>query len=491
MKTELIWIAIIVYMVWGTLIAFLSHRGSSKGVVDYFLADRKLKGYISSLSYSATTYSAFMLLGLAGLTYKGGVGALGFELIYLSGLFWAVLFGPFYWRAGKHYNCVSPAELLSTRYQNKKVGALSAWISLIFLIPYSSIQLMGIGYLLDTLSNGKIPFLWGALLATIITLVWIEIAGLRSVATTDSLQAGVMLISSIIFIFILIGKFLGGFNNFLYQIEKNYPLWLSVPGNGYFSFQTFLGLSLPWFFFSISNPQVSQRLFVPSSLSKMRSMISGFLGYGLVYTLITILIGFCALLLFPGLSNPDQATPTLLAQLNIPPMIVLLMIIGIFSAAISTIDSVMLTISSMFVRDIVRARREIPEKQQLAIARWFILILGFGIYLFAIQRFNLIAILSVASSAGLLATVPSTIGGFLWTKGSAFGALTSMLGGAGISLFLQFSSWKPWGLWPGVWTMIIATLLYIVMSYAKPAAINQEFFKVIQQSQPKNTSFSH
>lgn len=138
--------------------------------------------------------------------------------------------------------------MLSNRYQNKKVGALSAWISLIFLIPYSSIQLMGIGYLLETLSNGKIPFLWGALIATLITLVWTEIAGLRSVATTDSLQAGIMLISSIIFIFILIGKFLGGFDNFLYRIETNYPLWLSVPGNGYFSFQTFLGLSLPWFF---------------------------------------------------------------------------------------------------------------------------------------------------------------------------------------------------------------------------------------------------
>jgi SSS family solute:Na+ symporter len=86
--------------------------------------------------------------------------------------------------------------------------------------------MMGIRILLETLSNGKIPFLWGALLATIITLVWIEIAGLRSVATTDSLQAGVMLISSIIFIFILIGNFLGGFNNFLHQIETNYPQWL-------------------------------------------------------------------------------------------------------------------------------------------------------------------------------------------------------------------------------------------------------------------------
>jgi SSS family solute:Na+ symporter len=122
----------------------------------------------------------------------------------------------------------------------------------------------------------------------------------------------------------------------------------------------------------------------------------------------------------------------------------------------------------------------------LVIARWFILILGVGIFLFAIQRFNLIAVLSVASSAGLLATVPSTIGGFLWKKGSASGALISMIGGACISLILQITSWKPWGWWPGVWTIFIATLLYIIMSYAKPAAINQEFFKVIQ-SQPKKT----
>jgi len=479
MKIELLWIAILLYIAWGTIIAFLSHRRGSGGVVDYFLADRKLKGYISSLSYSATTYSAFMLLGLAGLTYKGGVGALGFELIYLSGLVWAVVFGPFYWRAGKYYNCVSPAELLSTRYQNKKVGALSAWISLFFLIPYSSIQLMGIGYLLETLSNGGIPFIWGAFIASLITFAWTEIAGLRSVATTDGLQAGVMLVSSLFFIFILVNRYLGGFSNFIHQIETNYPLWLSVPGNGYFSFQTFLGLSLPWFFFSISNPQVSQRLFVPPSLPKMRSMIHGFLAYGFIYTLITIMIGFCALVLFPGLSNPDQATPTLLAQMKISPIIVLFMIVGIFSAAISTIDSVMLTVSSMFVRDIIRTRHDIPEKQQLQIARWIILLLGIGIFLFAIQRFNLIAVLSVASSAGFLATVPAIIGGFFWKRGNASGAIFSMAGGALLSFLLQITSWKPWGLWPGVWTIIIASILYIGVSLATPPFFNHEFFRII------------
>jgi SSS family solute:Na+ symporter len=209
-------------------------------------------------------------------------------------------------------------------------------------------------------------------------------------------------------------------------------------------------------------------------------MISGFLGYGLIYTIITIILGFSALLLFPGLSNPDQATPTLLSQLKLSPIIVLLMTVGIFSAAISTIDSVMLTVSSMFVRDILRVNREISEKRQLAIARWFILLLGIAAFLFAIRRFNLIAVLSVASSAGLLAAVPSIIGGFWWKRGNANGAFISMTGGAILSFVLQITSWKPWGLWPGVWTLVIAGLLYWIVSLATPAKGNEEFFRVIQ-----------
>ncbi|MEI6157113.1 MAG: sodium:solute symporter family protein [Atribacterota bacterium] len=480
MKIELIWISILVYIVWGTIIAVLSRRGAGKGVVDYFLANRKLKDSVSSLSYSATTYSAFMMLGLVGLAYKGGVGALGFELIYLSGLVLAVFFGPMFWRAGSHYNCISPAELLSVRYHHKTVGAASAFISLIFLIPYSAVQLMGIGYLLETLSRGKISFVVGVLIATLITWVWTEVAGLRSIATTDSLQAGIMLVSSLILIYVLVYRFLGGPGAFIHTVETTYPQWLMVPGNGYFRFQTFLGLSLPWFFFSISNPQVSQRLFVPASLPKMRKMIGGFLGYGFLYTLITIVLGFCTLVLFPGLTNPDQATPTLLSRLSLPPLIVLLVTVGIFSAAISTIDSVFLTISSMFVRDILRVKKEVEENKQIVVAQIFITILCVTSFLFALMRFNLIAILSVASSAGLLSIVPATVGAFLWKRGNKEGALCSMIGGAGLSFLLQMTGWKPWGFWPGVWTLIVSTILYFGVSRLTPESSNDDFFHTIK-----------
>ena len=74
---------------------FSSREKFAKRAIDYFLANRTLG---SSFSYSATTYSAFMMVGLVGLTYRGGIRALGFELIYLSGLVLTVILGPKFWQ---------------------------------------------------------------------------------------------------------------------------------------------------------------------------------------------------------------------------------------------------------------------------------------------------------------------------------------------------------------------------------------------------------
>jgi len=459
MKTELLILVLGIYIFWGTLIAILSSRGKSRSLFDYFLGSRKISPLVNTLSYSATTYSAFMMLGLAGLTYRAGVGALGFELIYLSGLILAVIFGPKFLKFSKESGCITPAELLSLKYNHPLVGIIFAFTSMIFLIPYAASQLMGIGYLLEMLSGGEISFAAGLVIATLLAFLWTEIAGLRSVATTDSLQAMIMLSSSVILVLIVVYKYLGGFGAMMNKLVIDYPQWLSVPGNGFFSFQTFLGLSLPWFFFSISNPQVSQRLFVPQGLKQLRQMILGFSIYGFIYTLITILIGFSARCLFPQLENPDLATPAILSRLNISPWISLLVTVGIFSAAISTIDSIFLTLSSMFVRDILK-RHNLPEKGQLIITRSFIPILCLFTFLFAIQRINLIALLSVASSAGLIASVPATIGAFYGKRKRWQAAFFSILSGASTSSILRITGLRPLGMWPGVWTLIVSAIVF-------------------------------
>ncbi|MEN3186458.1 MAG: sodium:solute symporter family protein [Atribacterota bacterium] len=465
MNTNLVFAVMIIYAFWGSALAFLSRREFRPSLVDYFLASNKLHWLTASLSYGATTYSAFMMLGLAGLTYRGGVGALGFELIYLSGLIWAVVLGPHIWKIGQVHRCISPAEALSVHYGSRLPGISYATISLVFLVPYTSVQLTGIGYLLETLSSGKIPYFWGLVIATTLAFLWVEIAGLRSVAITDSLQAGIMMVSSLSLVFILVSRFFGGWGGLFHAIEINYPQWLTVPGNGFFTFRTFLGLSLPWFFFSISNPQVSQRLLVPSSLREMRKMLMGFLFYGFFYTLITITLGFSARALIPDLKNPDLATPTILAQFSLPTWVILLSTLGILSAAVSTIDSIFLTLSSMFARDILGLSRRSEDEKLFLIRLALIPILCFATFLFALARFNLIALLSVASSAGLVAVVPAFIGGLVFKKGNAQNATLSILGGASVSLTLQLLNLKPLGLWPGVVTFLISTLLFAVPGF--------------------------
>ncbi|HQQ11085.1 MAG TPA: sodium:solute symporter family protein, partial [Synergistales bacterium] len=57
----------------GSLLSWHARKNLGEGMIEYFLADRKVGGFISAMTYSATTYSAFMMVGLVGLTYSSGI----------------------------------------------------------------------------------------------------------------------------------------------------------------------------------------------------------------------------------------------------------------------------------------------------------------------------------------------------------------------------------------------------------------------------------
>lgn len=468
MPITYLYTAIILYIIIGSIVALMARREMNEGVVEYFLSGRNTGGFVAALSYSATTYSAFMMIGLAGFTYSGGIGALGFELIYLSGLSLVAFFGPRFWLIGKKNNYVSPYEMLGDRYQNQWIAFAASFSACVFLIPYLAVQLMGVGYLLSGLSGGEIPFIFGVGVAVLLAIAWALIAGMKSVTWTDSLQSLIMIIISIVILFYVIYQHLGGFKSFFDSLAVLEGNVLTVPGPGFFKFKTFLGLSLPWFFFSISNPQVSQRLFIPRDLKAMKTMIKGFLLFGFIYTLVSVFWGFSARLLIPGLSNADLATPELLASQYVPTILSLVAMIGITAAAISTIDSIMLTLSSLVVRDIFKNMEDNLDQEknlrQLRTAKISILIIAILGFFFAIQELDLIATLSVAASIGLLVVVPSIFGAFFWKKATAAASLSSIIIGSFTALYLQFSAWSPLGYGAGVWTLIVSTLIFIIIS---------------------------
>jgi len=493
-----VWFGIAVYIAVGLGIALIARRQLGVGVSEFFLANRKVGGFVSALTYSATTYSAFMMVGLAGLTYMGGVGALGFELTYLCGMFMMVFFLPRFWLVGRKYGYISPMELLSDRYQSRWVGATAAILALVFLVPYMAVQFIGVGYLMNSISQGTIPVVGGMVIAALCTIAWSNIAGMRSVAWTDAFQALIMIATSAVVLGVVINA-LGGFGDFFSKLESATPGLLTVPtAKGVFSINMFIGLSLPWLFFLISNPQVSQRLFIPKSVTAMKQMLGGFLIFGFIYTLISVLWGFSATLLVPGLENADLATPNLLALPIIPTGLAIVVMIGITAAAISTIDSILLTLSSVWARDIHKGliNHKVSEKGELRVGQWVIPIMAIIAFVFAWWAAGktglnfMIAPLSSAASAGLLMAVPTIFGAFFWKRGTALGAMVSMIAGAIIVLVFQVTGWKPLGWWPGVWGFIICVILFVGISLAtKPPREKAEEFMDYLQKKLKEGKF--
>lgn len=475
MSAVSLWIGVAIYLVIALYVAWLSRDESTNGrsvsMSGYFLGARRFGGFVSALSYSATTYSAFMLVGLAGLTYKAGVGAFGFEIVYFVGVSLVAVFGPKFWHVGKAYDFITPSEMLGHRYQSKPVAVSMALSNCLFLIPYAAVQLAGVGYLLAGMSHGAISFTTGTVFATVVALVFSYIAGMRSIMWTDALQALFMLVSATAVAWLVVHE-LGGLGVMFDRLSQMPGDVLTVPGPGFFSFATFLGLTLPWFFFSLSNPQISQRLFMPRNLPALRRMLIGFLCFGLIYTLVSVTWGFSAMIALPGLSTPDLATPQLLGSDMVPPVLAEIVMIGILAAAISTIDSIMLTLSSMLSRDVyAHAAGHCDEARQVRFGKWALAVVAVLALLFAELRLNLIAVLSVAASTGLAVVVPAIIGAFYWRRGTAAGALASILGGSAIVLALFATGIQPLGLSAGVWVLPVSAALFIGVSLLTQAPV--------------------
>ncbi|MEM4002617.1 MAG: sodium:solute symporter family protein [Ignisphaera sp.] len=406
------------FFIVGSIVAWLSRRYLGRGAREFFVGGYRVGGFLSAMTYAATTYSAFMMVGLVGLTFVGGVAALGFELVYLASTVIILgSIGPKIWYEARRRGWVSPSEMISDLYGSKAIGIAVALVYLFTLVPYTAAQLKGIGEIFGSIALG---YEYGILFAFTAIVFWILIAGLWSVATTDAFQ-GIWMLGSSIAIIIWIVSFLlpiGGidYHTFIRSLTS------SSNGN-LLSFtwspQMFIGLTVPWIFFALTNPQVVQRLYIPRDERAYMKTVKYFALYGFVYTIICVLLG----MLFRSyvslnrkdmesvlLGNRDLVTPFMLTLSH--PILAAIAYVGITAAAISTADSIVLTVSSSIVRDLYEKVSTNPnEKTSKAISVVAVLLLLTLASLASIMRVGYIVELSVISSAGLLPLAPITIVG--------------------------------------------------------------------------------
>ena len=407
-----------IYIVIGSIIVYFVSRKKNQTQEDYFVGSGSIGWVVTALTYAATTYSAFMMVGLVGMSYGTGVGALIFEMAYLvATVLILVFYGRKIWRLGRERGLVSPMEMFSERY-GKVTEGLGALVAFIALVPYASVQVIGLALVFG---NYGIGFFGGVVIASVIIFAWAFMGGLRGVAITDALQ-GLFMMAVAIAALYWSGKEFGGFELSTFPNQVWTPLF-------------FINLTLPWCFFALTNPQVVQRLFIIEKESGIRKMIILFAVFGFLYTMIVTYIGFAAKQgslqgLFPVLADRDMVTVELLGMMG--SLLSLPLALSIIFASVSTSNSIILTLSSMVTRDVFRARRS------MVVGRLVTTLMTLLIFLFSLTRPNYLVELSVMSSRILLVFVPLYAGLFHWKRGGVCAGVFTLLGGALLAVLSNY-----------------------------------------------------
>ena len=195
---------------------------------EYFLAGRGLGGIVLLGTMAATNFSAFTVFGASGAGYRDGYAffpIVGFGTGFMALTFWVI--GKRIWQVGREKGLVSPPELVAELYGSRGLSVLFALVMVVFTIPYLALQPMAGGYVLNELLG--IPQATGALLITLVIVLYTFRGGLRAVAWTDVFQGFLMLFLMILALW-MVADHHGGLSAANEAVRHSHPELLSRPG---------------------------------------------------------------------------------------------------------------------------------------------------------------------------------------------------------------------------------------------------------------------
>lgn len=360
MTSIIVLLLITVYLTITLVLGVYGYKVSKKTVQDYFLADRKLGTIVVFFTLAATNFSAFTFLGFAGSAYRMGYsfyGLMAFGTSFMAISFYVI--GRKVWRLGKKKGYVTPPELIGKETGSYTLRLLFMAVMVVFTLPYLAIQPMSAGYVISSLTGGDVPYFYGAVFLTAFIILYVFLGGMRTIAWTDVLQ-GLMIMALLSIGLVVIVSNLGGISSAHTQSYAVEPGLFQRQGT--VTIQIWFSYAVLWSLCDPMFPQLFQRFFVPKSEKSLkRASVVYPLMVSLLF-LLPVIIGVVGRGAIPGLGvqEADSILPMMLDRYA-PVWLAALIMSGGFAAFMSTADSQLLSMSSMFTRDLIHPI--LPEKK--------------------------------------------------------------------------------------------------------------------------------
>jgi len=333
-------------------------RGTTE---DYFLASRAVHPSLVGLSAVATNNSGYMFIGVIGFTYASGLSAIWLMIGWIVGDLLASLAVHRELRLATERNQqITFAGVLAhwCGVEIRSVRILAAVLTVMFLGAYAGAQFSAGGKALQAVFGW--PVHAGAVMVAAVVALYCLAGGIRASIWTDAAQSAIMIVSMGLLLFTAIAG-LGGLQPSIQQLNEMpgyldwFPSNLLLPG--------FAGAALfvaGWLFAGISaigQPHIMVRFMAIDTASHLTQARLWYYGFFTIFYAMATGVGLLSRIYIPELGSldPELALPTMATQL-LPAALVGLILAGIFSATMSTADSLVLSCSAALSHDLA------PEK---------------------------------------------------------------------------------------------------------------------------------
>ncbi len=456
---------------------------------DYLLGGRKLGSAVTALSAGASDMSAWLLLGLPGSMYVGGLSAGWIALGLIIGAYfnWKIVAPRLRVYTEIANDAITLPDYLENRFADKSqlLRVISALIILIFFIFYTSSGMVAGATLFE--SSFGMEYSDALIIGAVVIVSYTFVGGFLAVCWTDFVQAILMMLAIVVAPAVVLYE-LGGISNTISIIDSVDPM-LTNWSNG-LTLIGFLSLQA-WGLGYFGQPHVLVRFMAIENVNQVPKARRIALSWMFICLFGALLTGIVGIAYFQGrpefslLSENSEAVFILLTQVVFNPWIAGFLLAAILAAVMSTIDSQLLICSGTITEDFYKKffRRDASEKELVMTGRISVLVIAaIAVWIAQDPKSQVLSLVSYAWAGFGAGFGPVILFSLMWRDMTKNGALAGMIVGAiTVVLWKQMSGgiFELYELLPG---FVFASIAIVIASNLQKQA-NSEVLKSFDKVQ--------
>ena len=459
----------------------------TKNMSDYFLGNRRLGAWVTSLSAEASDMSGWMLMGVPGFAYLAGLNAgwiaVGIAIgTWANWHFVAARLRRYTELAG---NALTLPEFMQNRFKDTSnlLRIVPAIFILIFFILYTSSGFVSAGKLFETVFG--LDFSVAIILGAGSVVFYTLIGGFLAVSRTDFIQ-GVMMFFAILLVPTCAAMSLGGFGDTISAISNfkssMFDPFLKPDGSTITAIEIISLMA--WGIGYFGQPHILVRFMAVKSTAEIPQATRIAMTWVILSLAAAVAVGMVGTVyLSETLSGTDAEKVFLVMTNNLfPPIIAGIVLSAVLAAIMSTASSQLLVAASAFAQDFYKTllRQDASQAELVWISRASVLIIAsVAVYLGFNPDSFILDMVAYAWAGFGAAFGPAILMSLFWKYTTRNGVIAGIIvGGVTVLVWKQFELFGLYEIVPGFIFSLIAIYLVSKLDKQTDAEILDTFEKV-------------